>query len=369
MPLPPLRFAPILKSRTWGGRGLSHLGKTSHAGGPASLHSGSPSGSDCPYGESWEVADLAPPVEEGVSRVAGGPFDGQFLTELVRGHRKALLGRAAATRDDRFPLLVKYLDAGEPLSVQVHPTPRYAAAHPGAHAKNEAWVVLHADPGAVIFRGLRPDVRPEAFRAAIRAGTLTDLLVREEVELGDCIPLESGLCHALGAGVVVAEVQTPSDTTFRVYDWDRHDPARPLHVDEAMECILFGAEQGLEAAPIRNLRDTPAAWTDGLRAARLCTNDFFDIEAIESAAAIDAAPMPVATNGVPIVAMLARGEAALVGAGGRRAILRAGDTVLFPADLVPTTLALGRNALLLHVTPADPARRIRDPRPWNERLA
>ena len=232
MPLPPLRFRPILKSRAWGGRRLARFGK------PV------PPAPAPPVGESWEIADLAPPVEDGVSRVAGGPFDGASLRDLLDAHRRAILGSAHDV-DGRFPLLVKFLDAAEHLSVQVHPTAAFAARHPGAHLKTEAWVVLEAAPGARIYRGIRAGVTPDRFRAAIAGGTAVDLLVSEEVRAGDCIPLVSGLCHALGAGVMVAEVQTPSDTTFRVYDWNRNDPARPLHVDQAMECILLGDGQGL----------------------------------------------------------------------------------------------------------------------------
>lgn len=359
MPLPPLRFAPILKTRAWGGSSLSLLGKSGAANASA------------PVGESWEIADLPPPVEDGTSRVAGGPYDGQRITDLLGTHRKALLGRAAPTRDGRFPLLLKYLDAREPLSVQVHPTPEYAAAHPGAHPKTEAWIVLHADPGAVIYRGIRHDVTPERFRAAIGSGAVTELLLVEQVEQGDCIPLRSGLCHALGAGVVVAEVQTPSDTTFRVFDWNRGDPARPLHIEQAMECALFGAAQRLEDAPVQNLRDNAAGWAEGLRSGMLVRNECFCIEAIESSPAGDAAPMEVVTDGMPVVAMLVRGEATLhgVGPGARRLSLHAGDTLLFPAELTPSTLALGPDALLLRVTPADPEQRHRDPLPRNQFLA
>jgi hypothetical protein len=151
------------------------------------------------------VADLAPPVADGVSHVADGPFRGDSLNRLIGQHRAAMLGRARVN-GDRFPLLVKYLDAAENLSVQVHPTAAYAASHPGAHLKTEAWLVLHAEPGAAIYRGVHEHVSPERFRRAIDEGTVVELLQREAVSAGDCIPLESGLCHALGTGVLVAEV-------------------------------------------------------------------------------------------------------------------------------------------------------------------
>lgn len=347
MPLPPLRCAPILKSRAWGGRSLASLGKPI------------PPPPAAPIGESWEIADLGPPVVDGISRVATGPFAGQSLAQLIDHHASALLGRAHAV-SGRFPLLIKYLDAAENLSVQVHPTAEYARRHPGAYLKTEAWLVVAAVPGSSIYRGVHPAVTPAQFRAAIADGSAVDLLIREQVAVGDCIPLESGLCHALGAGVMVAEVQTPSDTTFRVFDWNRNDPARPLHIEQAMECILFGAAQRLPERPITSIARANPLWSDGLRAAMLCANDFFELEAIEASPSGDAAPMACTTDNTPVIMMLLQGEAVMESHGHRPEHLRAGDTVLLPADLVPTTLDLGPGAMLLRAVMPDPARRIGD---------
>jgi mannose-6-phosphate isomerase len=228
--------------------------------------------------------------------------------------------------------------------------------------------VLDAAPGAVIYRGLRPGTTPDAIRAALAGGTFRDLLRAQPVHAGDCVALESGLCHALGAGVVVAEVQTPSDTTFRLYDWDRHDPARPLHVDAALECILLGEAERAALVPVRRLAaDTP--WTDGLRAAALCRTDRFAIEAIHASPSGDAEPFPVVTDGRPVVGIVCRGEATLRTVDHPEQSLRAGDTVLFPADLVPTTWMPEPDCLLLHATLPHPADRIRDGLPHGQRLA
>ena len=356
MSLPPLRFHPILKPRAWGGRRLARFGKQV------------PPAPAAPVGESWEVADLAPPVEDGVSRVAGGPFDGASLRDLMESHRGAILGKAHDV-GGRFPLLIKFLDAAEHLSVQVHPTAELARRHPGAHLKTEAWVVLEASPGARIYRGVRDGIAADRFRAAIADGSAVDLLVSEEVRAGDCIPLVSGLCHALGAGVVVAEVQTPSDTTFRVFDWNRNDPARPLHVEQAMECILFGDAQGLAAAPVTSLARAGALWSDGLRAAMLCANEHFEIEAIEASPSGDAAPTVFDPAPRPEVLMLLSGEAMLEADGHRPERLRAGDTVLLPADRARTTLDLSPQALMLRAATADPAARHRDGARPGERIA
>ena len=335
MPLPPLRFEPLLKPRAWGGTALRALGKPSAATTGAS-----------PVGESWEIADLAPPVVDGVSRVASGPFRGTTLRDLVSGHRAALLGHASDA-DGRFPLLVKFLDAAENLSVQVHPTEAYARRHPGSHLKTEAWVVVDAAPGAAVYRGVRPGIDAARFRAAIADGSAVDCLVREEVRTGDCIALQSGLCHALGAGVLVAEVQTPSDTTFRVFDWNRNDPARPLHVDQALECILFGDAQGLEDAPIASLDRSAAAWSDGIRTATLCRNRYFSISLAEASPSGDAGPVDFRAAPVPRVLMMLRGEATMHAQGHREEQLRAGDTVLLPADCAAGTVRLEPGALLL----------------------
>jgi mannose-6-phosphate isomerase len=124
--------------------------------------------------------------------------------------------------------------------VQVHPSPSYATAHPEAHLKSEAWYIVDAQPGAVIYKGIHEGVTPEQFRAAIEANdaaALESMMIKKPVKRGDCHYLPSGTCHALGAGIVVAEVQTPSDTTFRVYDWGR--TGRELHIEQAMRCIDF----------------------------------------------------------------------------------------------------------------------------------
>ena len=334
MPLPPLRFTPLLKPRAWGGHRLQAFGKDVRpAPAPA-------------IGESWEIADLGPPVPDGVSRVATGPFRGATLSDLMMTHRTALLGRA---RDcgGRFPLLVKYLDAAENLSLQVHPTAAYAAGHPGSHLKTESWFVVRAEPGARIYRGIRRDVTADAFRRSIAEGTAVECLLEMRVKAGDYVPLESGTCHALGAGVVVAEVQTPSDTTFRVFDWNRNDPTRPLHVDQAMACTLFGEDQRLDRQRPTSLGQEALGWADGLRTATLGSNDHFAVLAVEASPSGDASPVDVGADGAPEVVMLTSGEAVLHADGHRPERLVAGDTVLVPADRPRTALHLAPGSVAL----------------------
>ena len=232
-PLYPLRFEPIYKEKVWGGRTLEKLGRTL------------PGDEKTPIGESWELADLSQTSPSGGggdsehSVVANGPLAGDTIPDLLKkvGHER-LLGRLRLSEQGGFPLLVKFLDAKQNLSVQVHPSAEYADRHPDAFLKSEAWYILDSEPGAAIYKGVRDGVTPEQFREAIENDSVEPLMIRVPVKPGDCHYLPSGTCHALGAGVLVAEVQTPSDTTFRVYDWGR--TGRELHVDQAIQCIHFG---------------------------------------------------------------------------------------------------------------------------------
>lgn len=231
----PLTFEPIYKEKVWGGRSFETLGRTL----PGDATTG--------IGESWELADLATTSASGgggnaeYSVVANGPLKGQSIRELMQQYGEALLGQGVKPADDGgFPLLIKFLDAKENLSVQVHPSPEYAAAHKDAYLKSEAWYIIDHEPGAVIYKGLAPGVTPEMLRDALETNTdeaVVPLLNAIPAKNGDCHYLPSGTLHALGAGVLVAEVQTPSDTTYRVYDWGRTD--RELHIEQAMACIDF----------------------------------------------------------------------------------------------------------------------------------
>lgn len=245
----PLITEPILKEKVWGGRRLTEIGKRLPEG--------------VKFGESWEVADLFSTSADGAggdaahSPIANGEMQGLTIRDAVIAMGANLMGHVPLTADGGFPLLAKYLDAAENLSVQVHPSPAYAEAHPGAHLKTESWYVVDAAPGATIYRGVRPGVTRESFARAISDGTVAELLVGVPAHRGDVHHLPSGTVHALGAGVLVAEVQTPSDTTFRVFDWNRGGSAggggagggRRLHVEEALQCIDF--EPG-DAAPTRS---------------------------------------------------------------------------------------------------------------------
>ena len=317
--LPPLRFEPILKERAWGGRRLESLEK--------SLPEGET------IGESWELADLPDTVVDGRSQVAEGPFRGQTLHELLTQHGKEILGDLPLARTGGFPLLVKFLDAQDNLSVQVHPDAAYAREHPGAFLKSETWFILQAEPGACVYRGLHPDVDRESFRKAIIDGTALECMIQLPANPGDCIRLPSGTCHALGAGVLAAEVQTPSDTTFRVWDWNRNDPNRPLHIDAALEAMHFAAAQADEIRARVHSADVEPVVHDGITSRRICTMDEFTIDLIE----IDehSATHPMTGDNTPVVLICVEGSGQLASPAGN-ARFQLGDVVVVPASNTST---------------------------------
>lgn len=234
----PLTFEPMLLEKVWGGRRLASLGKTLPAGRK--------------IGESWEIADLDATSPSGAgggarrSVISDGPLARKTIQAAMRQWGTGLLGQASPTARGGFPLLMKLLDAQQHLSVQVHPSPAYALAHPEATPKTECWFVLAAEKGErgeepVIYKGFKPGVTEADYRDAIASGRIPDLLSGVPAVVGQMHDLPTGTIHALGAGVVVAEVQTPSDTTFRVFDWIQkyNRPARELHIEEALESTLF----------------------------------------------------------------------------------------------------------------------------------
>lgn len=243
MKLYPLVFVAILKDKVWGGRALATLGKD--AGDDP----------DRCIGESWELVDLDQTSADGGggqaerSIIANGEMRGLTIRDAMRAMGSNLMGTVKPTPSGGFPLLVKFLDAAENLSVQVHPSVEYAAAHPDAHLKTESWYIVSAKPGSKIYKGVQPNTGPEAFARSIDSGDVESNLIAIDALPGAFHHLPSGTCHALGAGIVIAEVQMPSDTTFRVYDWGR--TGRTLHIDQAMRCIDFAPCHGDQAAPMR----------------------------------------------------------------------------------------------------------------------
>ena len=230
----PLRFEPIYQYRLWGGRRLADLLTAPLPG-------------DGPIGEAWILGDR----DDHPSRVANGPFKGQTIAELLDRSPAQMMGRLAQ-RFRRFPLLLKFLDAREMLSVQVHPSDAHRDLMPaGDSAKTEAWVVLEVGAKSRIYAGLKPGTTAEDLRQALSNGTVADDLAYFTPKPGDGVFLPAGTVHTLGGGIVVFEVQQNSDVTFRLYDWGHVEAQtgqlRPLQVQQALACIDYAA---LAAGPV-----------------------------------------------------------------------------------------------------------------------
>jgi mannose-6-phosphate isomerase len=218
----PLTFRPIFKERVWGGRNLERLYRKALP-------------PEIPVGESWEISDRP----EGVSVIANGPLAGKDLRWLMENHGAELVGKSVSA--ERFPLLVKILDCRETLSVQVHP-PARIAAELGGEPKTEMWYIADATPEAKLYAGLKRGVTRADFEKRIGDGTVAEALHCTQVQAGDVMFLPSGRVHAIGAGNVIFEIQQNSDTTYRVFDWNRvglEGKPRELHVRESLACIDF----------------------------------------------------------------------------------------------------------------------------------
>ncbi len=259
----PLIFDPVFKDYIWGGRSLERLYDRSLPPGIVA--------------ESWEIAGH----EDGTTKVKNGLFAGMPLDAVQDQLGLDLIGRnnAWAAERGKFPLLIKLLDANLPLSVQVHPDDDYALAHEGNElGKTEMWVVLDASPTAALILGLQSQISPESFRQAIAEGTLEQYLHRLSVAPGDVICVPAGTVHAILGGAVIAEIQQNSNTTYRVYDWNRlgnDGKPRPLHIEKAIDVIDFGkVKPGLASPELVYERL-------GVRGWRLCSNRYFTTEKVD----------------------------------------------------------------------------------------
>lgn len=219
----PIVFQPLYMQRVWGGRTL----ETAY---------GRQLPDAAPYGESWEIVDR--PDEQSV--VIDGPHEGRTLHELWSDHREEIFGTGLPSAE-RFPLLIKVLDARDDLSIQVHP-PAELAPSLGGEPKTEMWYIADCDPRAKLYVGLKKGVTRAYFEAALDEGAVADLVHAIEPEAGDSIFIPSGRLHAIGAGFLIHEIQQNSDTTYRVFDWNRlglDGKPRDLHVEESLKSIDF----------------------------------------------------------------------------------------------------------------------------------
>jgi mannose-6-phosphate isomerase len=292
----PLKFKPIYKQRIWGGQKLREVfGKDL------------PSGQK--IGESWELSDLP----EDKSEITNGELAGQSLHEAVKRFPKEITGDESFALP--FPLLIKLLDAEDILSVQVHPDEQTCKRLGEGEPKTECWYIIAVEPGAVIYKGLKKGVTKGQFAEAIEKGTVADMLLKVPVEVGQCHFLPAGTAHAIGPGLLIAEIQLPSDTTYRVFDFNRVDESgkpRELHIRQALESIHFDASG-----------DNLSVTTVG----RLVDSEYFKIDKGHQAKNCEVLLSP----GIMKTLIFVTGSGTILGTQTGPVEFRAGDCILVPA--------------------------------------
>ncbi len=297
MKMYPLKFEAIFKERIWGGQALKEVfGKDIPA--------------DKNIGESWELADL--PDDKSV--IINGPLAGKNIAEAIEECGAAITGKDDYTPP--LPLLIKILDAQARLSVQVHPDEATCARTGKGDPKTECWYIIDAKEGAVIYKGLKTGTTRQEFAAAIENGTCAELLERIEVTPGECHFLPSGTAHAIGEGLLIAEIQQPSDTTYRVFDWNRvGDDGKPrqLHVADALESIHFDPSGDDLSVKLKG---------------RLVDADAFKVDKAAGAADSES----VLAGGEMKVFMVISGAGTITGEGVEDVGFARGDTLLIPAQ-------------------------------------
>ena len=296
----PLIFKPIYKHRIWGGQKLREV-----------------FGKDLPLGEkigeSWELADL--PHDK--TLIANGEFAGQTLISVIGKYPYEITGREYFAGP--FPLLIKILDAQDVLSVQVHPDEQACQRLGEGEPKTECWYIISAEPDAIIYKGLKDGVTKQQFAEAIENGDVADLLSKIPVEAGQCHFLPAGTAHAIGPGLLIAEIQLPSDTTYRIFDWNRVDDSgkgRQLHIEDALESIHFDQNQ-----------DDLVVATEG----RLVDSDMFKVDKVSGQ--IDGTVQ--ITPGQMKVFIILDGTGQ-ISFSGESVTFKKGETILCPAALNAT---------------------------------
>lgn len=252
----PLKFHPILKERLWGGTKLREV-------------LNKPIESDI-TGESWELSG----VNGDISVVSNGELSGTSLQQLIDNRAEDLLGKSVVKRFGKeFPILIKFIDAKQDLSVQLHPNDKLARERHDSSGKTEMWYVMDADDNANLIVGFKGDVTKEAYVESLKNDTLLDLLNYEKVSRGDTFFINTGKVHAIGAGVLLAEIQQTSDITYRIFDFNRKDKngnLRELHTDQALDAIDykrkndFKVDYGSDANTVNSMVDCPYFKTDYL---------------------------------------------------------------------------------------------------------
>jgi mannose-6-phosphate isomerase len=291
----PLKFKPIYKELIWGGDKLhKFFGKDAPAGKK--------------IGESWELADL--PKDKSI--ITNGEFAGKTITEVLQKFPEQITGKK--NYKPPFGLLIKFIDAADVLSVQVHPDKEAVKRLKTGTPKTECWYIIDSAPNACIYKGLKAGTAKEQFARSIKEGSCAEFLNKISVKPGQCHFLPAGTVHAIGAGILIAEIQTPSDTTFRVFDWNRLDDGKPrqLHIEQALESIDFN--QKIEDLPIT---------TGG----RLVDTEFFKVDKITAQANTSSR----ISEGMTKVIIIIKGNGQIISKSLQAVDFSKGQTILLPA--------------------------------------
>lgn len=317
----PLKFTPIFKHKIWGGDKLQKVLNKEEQGNDV--------------GESWEISG----VQENLSTVANGFLEGNNLQELIEIYMGDLVGEKVYKQFGiEFPLLLKFIDANEVLSVQVHPDDAMAKERHHSYGKTEMWYVMQAEKGAELIVGFNRPVTKQEYVQRVEQGTLEEVLNRESVQEGDCLFMPAGRVHAIGAGVLVAEIQQTSDITYRIFDWNRVDAegqGRELHTDLALEAIDFSFHKDY-----RTRYDALENETTALVQCPYFTTNFIDLtkEKTQDFHQLDSF----------VIYMCVEGEATLITSEGNLSV-RKGETALIPASIDKVQLQPQEKAKLLEI--------------------
>jgi len=318
----PLKFEPILKERLWGGSAFAEQYRKTDD-------------TQTKFGESWEISDL----DENISVVANGFLAENDLREMIETYMGELVGDSVFDQNGLgFPLLIKIIDAQEDLSVQVHPDDSLAQQRYGQNGKTEIWHVIHADENAGIYAGFNKPTSKQDYIEAVKSKKIASLLQFYPAKKGELFFIPAGTVHALGKGVRVAEIQQPSDITYRIFDWNRVDDnglPRELHIAEALEAIHFNEDEKYKIEYEEKFNSTST----------LFRSEFFNINAIFF-------DKPLQKNYANInsfvVYLCVEGEVHLFGDDFHE-VLYAGETALIPASIPMVNLVPNTKSRLLEV--------------------
>mgnify|MGYP005818785651 FL=1 len=315
----PIKFQPILKDKIWGGKKLKAI---------LNKDSNLPN-----VGESWEISD----VEGDTSIVSNGNLEGQSLKHLLSTYKAGLIGEKNYKHfGNKFPLLIKFIDAKEDLSIQLHPNDELAAKRHNSFGKTEMWYVMQADKDSNLIVGFNQKVTPELYLKHLEDKTLTKILNFDKVKEGDTYFIEVGRVHAIGAGVLLAEIQQTSDITYRVYDWDRVDDKgneRELHNDLALDAIGFDMEDDFRVVYDKEMNQSN----------QMVSCPYFTTSYLK----VDSKLKKENTNDSFIIYMCVDGEAEISTQSHTETIVK-GETILLPAA-IKTYEITSKNATLLEV--------------------